>query len=271
MFDVTSVRDMVYRYAGEAWLPGIFIISIFFFYLAADEKKKIYIAIYVIGGSLLLTPVFQGVVISLGGDAERYRFLWLFPVVFVIAGTAVKILAKQRNRSEGIAMTVALLIVLYFSGNTYLKLRNLQLPENIYGVPEDVLKVSASIEEDKKKAYVTVALDYRMQMTLRQYDASVIWGITTETYTRGVVAEDEWMTLSNTLQAEQLLMRFLQHGEYFDENIMRTCLETKAVDYLVVKEEMNAEGYLEDVGCVKVGESENYEVYRVEREEDLKF
>ena len=48
---------------------------------------------------------------------------------------------------------------------------------------------------------------------------------------------------------------------------MGSCLKTKAVDYLVVKEEMNAEEYLEDVGCVKVGESENYEVYRVERVE----
>lgn len=267
MRDVVTVREMIYRYAGDAWLPGVFLIGIFFLYLAADGRMKKYIALYAAGGALLLTPVFQEIIKGLGGDAERYRFLWLFPVTLVVAGIAVGILAKQRNQREGIGLAVALLIVLYFAGNTYLKPENLQLPENIYGLPDDVLEVSRIMEGDKDKVYVTAALDYQMELTLRQYDASVIWAISMNTYFGGVVAEDGWMILSDVQQAEQLLMRFLEYGEYFDESIMRSCLETKAVDYLVVKEEMNAEGYLEDVGCVKVGESENYEVYRVERVE----
>ena len=264
MYDVMTVRDMIYRYAGESWLPGIFLISIFFLYLAADRRMKKYIIVYAVGGTLLLTPVFQGVIKSLGGNAERYRFLWLFPITLVIAGMVVCILAKQRSRHEGIVLTAALVLMLYFAGDTYLRPENLKLPENIYGLPDDVIEVSSLIGEDKDKVYVTVALDSRMELTLRQYDASIIWAISRAAYLEGVADENEWDGLTDTQQAEQLLMRFLEYGEYFDENIMRTCLETKAVDYLVVKQTMNAEQYMKDVGCVKIGESDDYEVYRVE-------
>lgn len=263
MYGADTIKDLLYNYSGQTWLFGVFLICAISLYTTLDGIKKKYMAVYSMGGLLLITPLFQQLAQKMGAEGERYRFLWLFPVAFVIAGYTIYVVIRQKKKSHKIILGAVLMLIIYLSGDAYLTSDSLKLPENIYGISNDTIRVSEIIDATKTEGYVVTALAPEQQLMLRQLNASVIWAIRREAYIRGYIPIEEWDDLDIWDVEEQMLLGLVSQGSVYDEAAMKNCIESRGVDYFVISKEYDLEEYMSTVGCENVGESAHYIVYKV--------
>ena len=154
-----------------------------------------------------------------------------------------------------------LICLLYFCGDTYLKPDKLQLPETVYGISQDTIDVSDIIEQEKQEEYVIVAMEKPLQLTIRQWNAFVICGITRESYITGIVDDGWFNVMSDREKEEQMLMRMVSNGEAFDRSVMEQCIQDRQIDFIVMNKKFEMKEYMQELNCELVGENQAYEVY----------
>ena len=59
----------------------------------------------------------------------------------------------------------------------------------------------------------------------------------------------------------QLLMRLIQNGEYQDTETVKTSIQKREIDFLVVNQKFEMSEYMQKLGCSLVGKNKTYEIY----------
>lgn len=263
MRNVNSIREILYTYGGDSWLVGIFLAVLIFFLASLKGKNKKYVIYFVVCGIMIYNPIFYGLIKQLGGKAEYYRFLWLMPIVPMLSAGGVLAVKEGKNKKEKAVMFLLGILILFFAGKTYLTQSNMLPSENIYKIPDETIEISELIEEQKTEPYVTVAVDAQTELTLRQYDASFIYGISRETYIQGFVEPEQWNELGEKGTEEQMLMWMVNRGETFDISAMKNAVRDLGIDYIVVKSEYVLDDYMKAVGFDLIGSTDYYSIYGV--------
>ena len=235
MRNVNSIREILYAYGGDSWIVGIFLAVLIFFFASLKGKNRKYVIYYVVCGILIYNPIFWGLIEKLGGKAEYYRFLWLMPIVPMLSAGVVLAVKKGNSKKDKAVMFLLCILVLFLAGKTYLTQSNMLPSENKYKIPDETIKISELMEEQKEEPYVTVAVDAQTELTLRQYNASFIYGISRETYLQGFVEPERWNELGEKGTEEQMLMWLVNRGETFDISAMKKAVRDLDIDYIVVK------------------------------------
>ena len=263
MRNVNSIREILYTYGGGSWIVGIFLAVLIFFLVSLKGKNKKYVIYYMVCGIMIYNQIFYGLIKKLGGKAEYYRFLWLMPIVPMLSAGVVLSVKKGNDKKDKAVMFLLCIWVLFGAGKTYLTQSNILPSENIYKIPDETIKISELIEEQKKEPYVTVAVDVQTELTLRQYDASFIYGISREAYLQGFVEPEQWTELGEKRKEEQMLMWMVNRGDTYDISAMKNAVRDLGIDYIVVKSEYVLDNYLEDVDFELIGSTDYYSIYGV--------
>lgn len=258
-----SVIKTLKMYGGSSLVPVLFAVAVIYIYWTGNRQIRKRLLLVIGLSFLVFNDLFFFLCKKAGMGMEYYRFFWMIPVVPILACTFIELLGKKNAVRIKVVWVVVAVLILASSGDTYLKLEEWKLPENKYGVSQDVLQVSTIIENLKEKERPIVAFDYRMNMEIRQYDAAIICAL----------SRDEYLTLSGTgyvAETEEYedaaaLMRMINNGEQGNGDGIRRILEKRSVDFIVVRNDVGVENYLNSIRYKEVGRSNNYIVYIKEK------
>ena len=264
MYGADTIKQMLQNYGNGTGLIPVFLCCVIWILIQGKTTEKKYVILYGVGVAAIGNPLSLRLLRTLGSGGATYRFLWLFPMIPVMAYVATSFFYKAESKWERTAFLLMLFVLLSVTGNTYLTSERMRLPENVYGIPQDAIEVSNVIEQKKEEAFVVVAMDQRLQRSIRQWNAAVICGISREDYLKGIVSDEVFETLSTEEKEAQILMRLIQNGEQFDEAAMRKCIQDQQVDFLVLYRDFGMEAYMNQLGCCLVGENQTYEIYETE-------
>ena len=207
------------------------------------------------------------VIPALHFENEYYRFFWILPVIPGTAYYAVRLVFALRTGWGKALAALAAAAVLAFLG-TPLEgvVKNFQMVENIYKVPDDLMDACRIIHEDGDQEHPRVVFDISLNTVARQYDPSLglVLGRDAVLYRDGsaVVTVDPE---SLVYRRQKVIMDKVFYGEKVGWKRFRRILKKTRTDYLVLKKDAGLSPYLKRAGCRKAGEAGKYIVYRFEQ------
>ncbi len=264
MYNVSSIFDTITAYGGYTCYISLFLLCVIYcFFTMEHEKKKTMICIMI----LCIVCIYNDGVrylISKFTDLETYyRFLWMIPVLPMLSYCIVDLVFRIRELVKRIVVVFLLIVVVAFGGNSYLTAGSFQLPENRYNIPNEVIGVCDMIRADGKSEQPVVVADKQIQLPLRTYDASFLWG----------VSREAWLAVTDRdydgqdYQTEAIVIKAVQDGEKTSATELSGALSALNIDYLVIQKDYEMDSYLADAACSKVGEIGEYSVYYYDRDE----
>ena len=89
-------------YCGKGMMTALFLLALVYLFFQEKNKNHRMIFLYMPVVTLLLyfCPLVSKLVYSFIGEDLYWRFLWLLPIVVVIAYTAVKIISTLQGKKQ---------------------------------------------------------------------------------------------------------------------------------------------------------------------------
>lgn len=256
----TSIPFFVYFLMGLVWT-------------AVDRKQKearIFWYYTIVLGLTVYNPfLVRRLVPKLIEDTVYYRFFWVLPVTIAVAYYMTRLVFRRPGRWRKLAVAAVLLVLIgaTTSANDTV-LGHLQLPSNLYKVPDEVVQACALIHEDfegeeEPKAVFT----FDLEVYVRQYDASIRLSIDRETrlYYNGsqTVGNPE---SSKSYKRKKRILDVINSAEEVPVKQFQRAMHQTRTRYLVIPAEYSCHDYLKEAGCEAFGEAGDYIVYRYDPE-----
>lgn len=258
MYNVENVIQTLQTYVGEAVYLILFSCSLLYICLKVEKENKKRIFIIIGFGILFVFNDFSRNILERFSGGTYYRFLWMVPFIMVIAYVTVRVMSEQKKACGRILIVFAVLIMV-FQGSNFFIGSTLRLPENKYNILNDVIQVSDIITEHKKIERPVAIFDLELQLPIRTYDASIIWGISRGTYMNYEKYED--YEQAGNWRDEIILIRAVNCGIKEETDVLAEALEAKNVDYIVTKTSFGMDEYFAEVGYGLIGRSDSRSVY----------
>lgn len=182
---ISYLAECLKRYSGSTgFLMLYFAALIFILIKGTDREKKIFVPMSVLMLLTVYNPLFPHV-LSIFADinSEYYRFFWMTPVIILVPYTATRLIISVIYGEIQHRKLVIILTVLVFAlSSNFIYKSGIVFPENIYKVPDEMIKVSEIIHADSKEEYPKAFLEYEYNMQMRQYDGKMLLTIDREDY-----------------------------------------------------------------------------------------
>ena len=247
-----SAVDLFVSYMGSGIIVGWFLLSLLYLFLKEKDSVKRILFLYfpVILLLLYFNPLFVEVVYGIIGEEIYYRLLWIMPMSVTIAYASVSMLMALKGRVRWLfAVSCALLVMV--SGKLIYTNQHYSVAENIYHVPDAVVKICDAIRVEGRE--VTAAFPLELIQYVRQYDSTICMP-----YGREVLVS-QWgeghplldMISSGEINVEQFVFwtKDKENGSNWPCN------------FIVVPEDTVFIGDLEAYGIVLYDNIEGYDIY----------
>ena len=162
VFKLYTGLKLLFTLTAMAWL-----------YLLLTEKDKrvrlllVYAPVIIL--ALFLFPVSRMVFVAAGLDTETYyRIIWTIPMGMITAYGACKLFANHKR--IGLVITSVLIIL---CGSLVYKSNYISRAENLYHLPEEVIKICELIAPEDEDARTTALMPPELIHFVRQYDARI--------------------------------------------------------------------------------------------------
>lgn len=242
MDGVSTVWKVIQQYNGQSVLPIIILFGILFLILK-DKKTTKYLIIYLGVLFLIFNEVTYYLIRKIGEATTYYRFLWMIPMVVISAYLIIRLFEEIGNKKTRI-LTAGILIVCFLITSGIKVEKFINLPENIYQMPQNMIDVCDIIEGDRgEKSPVVVLTDKSLMYGIREYNANI-----------QEVLEGDDGYLWNMLSSNNCNMSGF---------LAKVIISQSNMDYIVVpKQNQEAAALLMSAGSSYVNSSEDYAVYR---------
>ena len=190
---------------------------------------------------LFFNPIFYKVFGNLTEDAIYFRFLWLLPITMVIAYTVIKIYSTLNGAKKYVFVLLSFVLIMFSGRLVYLN-PLFERAENPYHVPQEVIEICDMIEVEGREVVAAVPREFILYV--RQYSATVCMP-----YGRDVFSYyDPFYAMMNeaVIEVEKLAELAKQAGCH----------------YIVLNEEKELDGNLEDFSYEVFGKVDDYVIYR---------
>ncbi|MEG0586195.1 MAG: hypothetical protein RR764_10515 [Oscillospiraceae bacterium] len=172
-----TLVNLVQTFENGGIYIALFVVALLYLYLKGTDTDK---KVFVYAALFLLLTVFNPFFIWLAIEAvpneksTYYRYIWLLPVLIVIAYAVSKLLIGKFSKKQKVSIVCvfALLVVLFGSPVTN-EIWAQGKPENIYKIPDSVLATCTIIENNKEEERPTAVFDNSIGSFVRQYDAFI--------------------------------------------------------------------------------------------------
>lgn len=158
-------------YTGLKLLLALTLLSWIYLLITEKDKRVRIILVYapVIIAALFLFPVSRKVFVAAGLDGETYyRILWTIPMGVITAYGACRLFA--RHRRIGLIISSALIVL---CGSYVYKSNYISKAENLYHIPDTVIKICDRIKPENPDARVSAVMPPELIHFVRQYDAAI--------------------------------------------------------------------------------------------------
>lgn len=211
-----------------------------------------------------------------------YRFFWMLPVLFLTAYQLTEAVFSKQKKKALIGIAAFILCAL-FGANCFISRTNLSRPKNIYGLAPDTITIADAIMEDWNGArhgdgkqpsaafaadgggeLPSAAFDMYLEYQVRTYEPRICWGISRKAYLYQAKHGYDYKKYAR----QQHIIAAVNEGIRKDGSVLRRCLDKTGIDYLVIRTEFDMDDYLSKISVVPAAYSENYTLYRVERQKN---
>lgn len=236
---------------------AICMLSMLYIFLTEEDKK---IKTFLIGYSLvafflvICNPIVVNVLKKVLTIYTYWRIYWIFPIGFIIAFAAVKLIFSISDKKKRIVTIFSIIITIMASGNCafkYFKVSevkkfdylnyNFAKVNNLYKIPDEALEVSIIISEHNLQNKKVMAPE-ELVPYIRQYDAKV----------KLVYGRDPWG------YSENWRLDMLNKGKITQ---LIPGIDMLDCNYIVFRKETKFDDDISKYGYELLGETEKYDIY----------
>lgn len=232
------------KYGGSGWILCWFLLAWLYLLRKEEDTNKRIMFVYAPAVVLLLffNPLFYRTFSGLLEDAIYFRFLWLLPISLVNGYTIIKVYQQLKGKKQICFAVVAMVLVLV-SGKLVYTSPLFSKAENMYHVPETVVKICDAIEVEGREVMALFPDEFLYYV--RQYTPMVCMPYGREIYL-GYYSELHQVLLAEEIDVEKLTTLVKQYGCH----------------YVILHEDKVLSGSLEEYEYILVDVIDGYCIYR---------
>lgn len=245
---------------------GLYVISVLFLAVKGSRKEK---ALFVYPAVFWLLTVFNPLfanrfILMFRVETRYYRYFWMLPVSVLLIYMLVKLLEKC-NKSGKICVLAGVILICFLCRSQMMSPS--EPPSNLYRINQEVKDAADIVAADKTKDSVKVIYGDLFFYEIRQYDASIRPFITLSEF-NAIHGAPLTQELYDQVVADEDYSMLLQYVYYLyaatDDELLRQALDAEEIDYIFLDKNRpdTLQLQLSNIGCVEVGQTENYIVVR---------
>jgi len=240
-----TIMTIFKEYGGTGFYTILFVISLIYLGYSEENKRVKTLFVYIPAVILILffLPPFH-LLYNWLDNGTYYRILWLLPMTVVIAYAGCK--AIGHHIKMGVLLGSLVLIV---SGTYVYASQHLTPAENLYHLPQETIEICEMIRPAEGEERVWALFPAEQIHFVRQYTTTIQMPFGREELV------DDWRYEPHPLY-ELLKRDVIPVKELSELSIENYC------NYIILLKTMKVEGSLEEYGIEKIGETENYLIYR---------
>lgn len=264
MNGATNVIQVFQMYNGDTWLFALFLAAAAYLLFQKGSAYRFYGVLALLAACLFLfnQAVFWLLEKILGSAETYYRFLWMIPVVPVLAYAAVDVIAARKKRYQKLLAAAAAAAAVVLAGAPYLDAESFSLPTQVRYLNTDAVEVCRLINEDRGTAFpdqetVTVACPIELMMSLRLQEPAFRNAIRREIY----LYDGKNPPKSKINKRQWWLLRMV-NGKKIPVKTIQKVLKKADVQYVVMTNQYNREQRMKRAGCTLIARMDRYNIYR---------
>lgn len=246
---MNAILEIFKAYNGTGYYCMLFIICLIYLWFVEEDKRIRALLVYAptVIQILFFIPYFYMIYEKLD-SGTYYRILWLLPMTAVIAYAGCKVIGVHTK--IGLAV---LAVILVMSGSYVYNSEYMSVSENDYHLPQEAVIISDMIKPDEGRERVWAVVPNELIHFIRQYTTTIQLAFGREHMV------SEWVRYESPL-----------YNLYLQDEIELQELSDYATDsycnYVILKNDKKlVGGDPQDFELMKIGETENYDVYRNQR------
>ena len=248
MSEMWKVANEFFRLYMGTGLIVIFFLAAVVYLLFTEKRKPIRILFVYMPVAVLViffNPLVTKLVYDYADNEIYYRILWLLPVTLVIAFAVAELYGKlSEKRRFPFAIVAAVLIVV--SGSYIYNNGFYRKAENRYHVPQSVVEICDAIEVEGRE--VMAVFPEELLQYVRQYSPVVCMPYGRE------ITVDRW---NYALEIYDVM-----EAEVIDAKRLSELARIHACAYIILPEEKEVDGDLNDYLFADFGAVEGYVIYK---------
>lgn len=247
MQGIESFIDALSLYITNNILFIVFLIAVIYILKKSSQKQQKYlIAVAVTAIVFVFNGITFAVVKRLGEDTTYYRFFWICPIVLTSAYLMIELYfekAVAKMQKMGLLVIFSVMVLVNY-GQSFHGWTN--LPSNVYQIEDDIVQLGDLIDEHTGGERTILLVNDYMASHIREYNANIIINPDGKYYL------DEIINGDNINYSARDAMMFV------DSNL---------AEYIAIeKEKIGTNRLFFSMGCEKIGETDNFNVYHYDYE-----
>ena len=247
MFGIFMESLVIFKlYTGLKFLVVLFAMAWAYLLIAEKEKKIRLMLVYapLLILLLFLCPISRKAFVAVGLDGETYyRILWTIPMGLITVYGACRLFGKHKR--IGLIVTAALIML---CGSYVYKSQYITKAENLYHIPDTVIRICDLITPENENDYVTAVVPEELVYFVRQYNARIKMP-----YGREMIAS-QWNYYHPVHEA-------MEEPEIIDLEHLIETTRAENCQYIVLSPVREVEGDAEELGLVLIATVDGYRVY----------
>lgn len=246
-----------------------YVLALAVFWLRKKQNLKSFFvypalfAFFTVFNPYLMIPIAD----KIGLASRIRRIYWLLPVNLVLAFAMTWLFFVLSKRwKKAIAVILCLIAVAFFGENQW---THIVPAENSFKIKNETIEIADMIEKDADTAEPKSCLFADLQLLeLRQYDPSLLNAIRRKDMADWPVnlADPDWVQQTlNKKNSRRILTLVLYYGLQIDPAVLEKYMEKHQIQYVIPNKDKGLREYFGNMGYELVGETENFEVFRVEQ------
>lgn len=264
MNDVNSVLETIKVYMGESVIFVLFLIALLLCIYRAKGKERCSILLLAVFSILFVfNDMVRGLLAKITDIQTYYRFLWMIPILPVIAYVVNEQIVEARKKIRALVM-VGLVVVFVVVQQPFCVWSKdaVRIPDNRFLVADETMEVCALIEADQGAERPIVAFPAALWMEARVYDPTICLPVERKAYMK--IHEKNYQLKGKKARryhTELTLLRAVQLGQVENEDELKRAVRQLNVQYIVQDTAAQMADLYQSIGCTFVGKTTNYDIF----------
>lgn len=271
---LSYLRECLVRYSGKsAYLMLYFAALIFIALKGSKKEKQIFIPMSVLLVITVYNPVFPLILNKFADiNSEYYRFFWMTPVIVLVPLVVTNLIMELvKEKSSTNTWTIILMVLVFIFSSVFMYKNGIVFAENIYKIPDELIKISEILHEDCEDEYPKAFFEYEYNMQIRQYDPKILLTIDREDYLYAVSNEYTWEMMDDDSFPQYRILAALFRYQNVDLNRLDDALEQTKTEYIVLTKGSTMIDALKEHGLNVVASTENHVILKYNIQERNPF
>lgn len=246
----------------------LYVLGIMYILVKGDKEER---QIFLPGAVLLVLTVYNPVAPMIldkifDVSSEYYRFFWIAPVVILVPFVVTKLIKNVTPHKEKVIVITFLVIAALFSGY-FLYDTGINVADNIYKMPDELIEISEIIHNDDDKEYSKAYFEYDYNMEIRQYDPKMLLTIDREEYLYAVAYSYSDEMINDESTPTNAILALLTRNQKVDSDTFINALENSKTEYVVLTKGHPQTGFVTKAGLSLIGETATHNIFKYDIKE----